>query len=285
MIETPRPFLKWAGGKGQIVPRLLAELPSSFGNYHEPFLGGGALFFALYRQRMMDGRKVYLGDSNKELIRTYKAIRDNVDGVIVALEPLKYDEEQFYELRAVDPTGLLATATAARMIYLNRTCFNGLYRVNRKGQFNVSWGRYKDPLICDEVNLRAVSAALADVEFMDTSFEGMSSKTKPGDLVYLDSPYLPVSATANFTSFTRFGFSLEDHEWLRKMFFDLATGNVFVLMSSSDNEWARESYKFVGRIMEVRARRSINSKATKRGKVKELLIASYPEDQQLGLAL
>lgn len=285
MNENPRPFLKWAGGKGQVLPRLLAELPSSFGNYHEPFLGGGALFFALCRQGRMAGRKIYLGDSNEELICTYKAIRDNVEGVIRKLKPLKYDEDQFYEVRAMNPATMLPTVKAARMIYLNRTCFNGLYRVNKKGRFNVSWGRYTDPLICDEPNLRAVSAVLAGVDFMDTSFEAAASKAKSGDFVYLDPPYLPASATANFTNFTRFGFSINDHEWLLQMFQNMAGIGVFVLLSNSDNEWTRERYSFNNRIMEVRARRSINSKGTSRGKVKELLIASYPEDKQSALAL
>ncbi len=285
MNENPRPFLKWAGGKGQILPRLLAELPSNFGDYHEPFLGGGALFFALCRQRRMAGRKIYLSDSNAELIATYKAIRDDVDGVIRRLEQLKYDEDKFYEVRAMNPAGMLPMAKAARMIYLNRTCFNGLYRVNKKGRFNVSWGRYTDPLICDEPNLRAVSAVLAGVEFRDGSFEATHSKAKAWDLVYLDPPYLPTSATANFTSFTRLGFSIKDHEWLNQMFVDMAGAGAFVLLSSSDSEWARDRYRLGSRIMEVHARRSINSKATSRGKVKELLIASYPEDKQSALSL
>ncbi len=285
MNENPRPFLKWTGGKGQILPRLLAELPSNFGDYHEPFLGGGALFFALCRQGRMAGRKIYLSDSNAELITTYKAIRDDVDGVIRRLEPLKYDEDKFYEVRAMNPAKLPPTGVAARMIYLNRTCFNGLYRVNKSGRFNTSWGRYTDPLICDEPNLRAVSAVLVGVELRGGSFEATRSKAKAGDLVYLDPPYLPASATANFTSFTNLGFSIKDHEWLLQMFWDMAGIGAFILLSNSDSEWAREHYRLGSRIMEVRARRSINSKGTSRGKVKELLIASYPEDKQSALAL
>ncbi len=285
MSENPRPFLKWAGGKGQLLPRLLAELPSSFGDYHEPFLGGGALFFALCRQGRMAGRKIYLSDSNVELIRTCKAIRDDVEGVIHRLKPLKYDEDRFYEVRAMNPATLMPTAIAARMIYLNRTCFNGLHRVNKSGRFNVSWGRYTDPLICDVENLRAVSAALAGVEFGSVSFEATRSKVKPGDFVYLDPPYLPTSATANFTSFTRSGFSINDHEWLLQTFRDMARAGAFILLSNSDNEWTRDRYRFDTRIMEIGARRSINSKATSRGKVKELLIASYPEDKQRALAI
>ncbi len=286
-LPVPRPFLKWAGGKGQLLPRLLAELPSRFGDYHEPFLGGGALFFALCRQRRMSGRSIFLSDNNAELARTWKAIRDNIEGVIRTLAPLKYDKDQFAEVRAMDPATLLPTATAARMIYLNRTCFNGLYRVNRKGQFNVSFGRYDDPLICDEENLRAVSAALAGVRIEARPFalpiDGDAGGIRSGSLVYLDPPYLPVSETANFDKFTREGFGPKQHMDLAFDFDALAKAGVLVMLTASDTAWTRVHY--AGRsIVAVKARRSINSKATARGVVMELIVKSY-EDPQVGLAV
>ena len=292
--STPRPFLKWAGGKRQLLPKLLEAMPESFGDYHEPFLGGGALFFGLSSAERLDGRRVYLADSNAELVQTYKAIRDDVEAVINSLGHLEYDEALFYKVRAIDPAGLDATAVAARMIYLNRTCFNGLYRVNKKGKFNVSWGRYTDPVICDAENLRAVSCALDGVSLecqrFETPFDGMydpaklRDRVKPQSFVYLDPPYMPVSTTANFTGFTRDGWGHEQNAELLGMFAAYVNGGAFVLLSSSDDKWARNRYRNWS-ITALQARRSINSNATKRGPVLELLIASYEKGGQLGLEI
>ncbi len=278
----PRPFLKWAGGKTRLAPTIAARRPRAFGTYHEPFVGGGALFFYLYRQGLV--RKAILSDINAELIATYRAVRDHVEQVIRILQSFPHDEKFFYSLRAVDPRTLDLPHLAARMIYLNKTAYNGLYRVNRRGQFNVPFGRYKRPRYLDPDNLRAVSKALQKVELRCVSFEAVLSWAQPGDWVYCDPPYVPLSATANFTQYQPNGFGLEQQRQLRDTAMLLYENGVAVTLSNSDTPITRELY---GRppfeIEEVLASRFISSKATTRGPVQELLIHAFPQRERAAL--
>jgi DNA adenine methylase len=270
----PKPFIKWAGGKGQLVAELLARAPERFSAYHEPFLGGGALFFALQRAGRLAGCRVVLSDANQELIDTYLAIRNQVGQVIELLRAHKarHSSEHFYEVRAQGPEQLRKRVErAARMIYLNKTGFNGLYRVNSKGKFNVPLGRYKNPLICDEPNLRAVAKALQPVEIVRAGFEQVLERAKRGDFVYFDPPYVPVSATANFVAYGKDGFSPQHQLGLAQTFAALAKRRVHVMLSNSD---APDVHTLYGafQIDTVQARRSVNSRRDRRGPVGELIV-------------
>jgi len=269
--EPPRPFLKWAGGKTQLVPELLARLPRRFGAYHEPFVGGGALFFALHRAGRLDERRVLLSDVNAELIDTYCAIRSLVSQVIERLAEHRYDRDHFYRVRAQQPEELKLVERAARMIYLNRCGFNGLYRVNAAGRFNVPFGRYSNPRICDAENLRAVARALRGVGLECTPFERVAERAAPGDVVYFDPPYVPLSTTARFTSYARDGFGPAEQQRLAEVFAALAGRGVGVMLSNSDAPLVHELYAGFRRDT-VQARRAVNSRKDRRGPVGELLV-------------
>ena len=264
--RDPRPFLKWAGGKRQLLPELLAQLPENRRTYHEPFLGGGALFFKLQPDRAV------LSDLNERLVRTYRAVRDDVEAVIGALSECRNDKDFYLRTRARDIDAAGDVAVAAWFIYLNKTGFNGLYRVNKKGQFNVPFGGYKNPMICDADNLRACSEVLQGVKILHTDFRHVEEMTEPGDFVYFDPPYVPLSTTASFTSYTRDGFTLEDQTELRDMARNLKHKRVHVLLSNSSVPVIHELYAEGFEQREVYASRAINSDATKRGKVAEALI-------------
>lgn len=269
--ESPiRPFVKWAGGKGQLLEAYKPLLPSAFGRYHEPFVGGGALFFSI---RPACAR---ISDLNDELINAYKVVRQNVEDLIEILEDhgLKHSEEHFYAVRSQDPGAMTEIGRAARFLYLNRTCFNGLYRVNRKGAFNVPFGRYTNPRICDEDNLRAVSASLAGTTIANTPFEAVLDHARAGDFVYFDPPYDVVSKTANFTSFTAEPFGWPKQEELAGVVVTLANRGVKVMVSNADTPRIRELYSNFD-VTTVLARRAINSSAAKRGLISELVIRSY----------
>jgi len=270
---TPRPFLKWVGGKTQLLDQIFSELPESIGNYHEPFMGGGAVFFGLFRTRRLARKRANLSDINQELVDTYQAIKVEVDSVIEALGEHHYESDYYYEVRAQDPWSMSRPERAARMIYLNRCGFNGLYRVNKKGQFNVPFGRYVNPLICDEANLRQVSKALQRATIRHTGFESIVERAKPGDLVYFDPPYVPLSETSNFVSYAKDGFSQGDQEKLAQIVEELSKNDVHVILSNSAAPWVVDRYsKFKVNI--VPARRSINSKASKRGPVGEVVVVA-----------
>ncbi len=273
--DIPRPFLKWAGGKSQILPQLLRFVPSSFNTYHEPFLGGGALFFALYRLGRI--RHAVLSDINTELIDTYRAIRNHVEEIIQLLSTYPYDRDFYYQLRALNPQNLSLPERAARMIYLNRTCYNGLYRVNRKGEFNVPFGRYKNPRILDERNLRAVSKALQYADLYPCSFESVIHRVKPGDFVYFDPPYHPVSETADFTAYHSKGFGPEQQKRLAEIARNLVQHGVSVLLSNSATPFIQNLYAGKFHIHRIHARRFINSKAHRRTGWDELIIGHSDE--------
>lgn len=272
--QLPAPFLKWAGGKGQILTALLARLPKRFNDYHEPFLGGGALFFGLVRAGLLDGHRAILSDTNPELIATYRAIQHDVESVIAALQRHRHDRAEFCRVREQDWRALSPPEAAARMIYLNRTGFNGLYRVNRQGRFNVPFGRYQNPRLCDPDNLRAVSQALRGTRLAVGPFEDVLDRARRGDLVYFDPPYVPLSPTASFVSYAKDGFSLADQERLAETFEKLSRRGVRVMLSNSSAAWVRQRYR-EHRICEVLARRNVNSKAERRGPIKELIVISF----------
>ncbi|GBD37426.1 Modification methylase DpnIIA [bacterium HR36] len=271
----PRPFLKWAGGKTQLVEALRQRIPRPLATYHEPFLGSGALFFHLYREGFL--RQAVLSDINAELMDTYRAIRDHVEAVVALLAHYPYDRDFYYRIREQDPRSLSLPERAARMIYLNKTGYNGLYRVNRQGKFNVPFGRHKKPCYCDPENLRAVSQALQQVELYCASFETVLERAQPGDFVYFDPPYVPVSRTAHFTSYHSAGFGHQEQERLRDIVLTLTQRGVRVMLSNSDTPFVRNLYaEPVFHVDTLRAKRAINCRSTGRGDVPELLITNYP---------
>ena len=277
----PRPFLKWAGGKTQLLNELRARVVAAqpFGRYHEPFLGGGALFFELVRSGCLGSRPAALSDTNGNLIDTYRALRQDVEEVILRLREHaeRHHKEHYYAVRANVPTGL--TDRAARIIYLNRTCFNGLYRENSKGGFNVPMGRYKNPRICDAENLRAVARAMQHAEVETHPFQEVLKVAQPNDLVYFDPPYDPVSQTASFTNYAKAGFDRDAQCLLAEVFRELHHRGVKVLLSNSSTEFVRDLYERFT-VEQVFASRSVNSRSDKRGKVAEVLVRNFdgPKD-------
>lgn len=265
------PFLKYAGGKTALLSEILPRLPKKIGTYYEPFVGGGAVYFALAAEKRF--KHAVLGDANDELMRAYSALAKDIEGVVGALKEHVYEEKYYYTVRALDPWALDPGTRAARLIYLNRTCFNGLYRVNRRGEFNVPFGRYVNPTICDEENLRAVSKVLRRQTLLGgRDFEKSVDPARRGDAVYMDPPYVPVSTTSNFTGYAKGGFGESEQIRLRDCFKTLAARGVHVLLSNSDTPLVRNLYRGF-RIEEVQAPRRVNSKGGKRGNVGELLIS------------
>jgi DNA adenine methylase len=256
--------VKWAGGKRQLLAAILAQIPKEYGTYHEPFLGGGAVFFAL------SPRKAFLSDSNERLVRCYQGIKSNVDEVISLLNDFKRSRRFFERMRRREIDKASDAKVAAWFIYLNKTGFNGLYRVNSKNQFNVPFGDNKNAQIFDAENLKACSKALADAEINSEDFNGVWDRAQPNDLVYFDPPYVPISATSYFTSYTADGFTHDDQVRLRNLALRLKEKGVHVLLSNSSS--AAELYSKDFSVIEVLASRAVNSKAERRGKITELLI-------------
>ncbi len=270
--ERAKPFVKWVGGKGQLVARLRNKMPEKYSRYFEPFLGGGALFFSLMP------RKAFLSDINDELINTYEVVRDNVEGLIRELCKHRYDEEYFYQVRnwdrLEDYLELSPARRASRFIFLNKTCFNGLHRVNSKGFFNVPFGDYVNPLILDAANLRRCSAVLKSSIIRNTSYLSVEESAKTGDFVYFDPPYAPLSATSSFTSYTSSGFSSADQAQLRDLCDRLDRKGVLFMLSNSSAPLILDLYKSFNLSL-VDAKRSINSKGNGRGVIKEVLVTNY----------
>lgn len=274
---APRPFLKWAGGKTQLLEQFVGLYPpaGSFKRYIEPFVGSGAVFFHI--SSLLLAESALLADSNEELINVYCAVRDDVEGLIRRLRRHKayHSKEHFYSVRAQQRGRLDPTARAARLIYLNKTCFNGLYRVNSRGEFNVPMGSYADPPILDEENLRQASLALRRVKLRMGHFTKVLSTATAGDFVYLDPPYHPVSNTSYFTSYTRGSFRIEDQRELARVFRELDRKGCALMLSNSDTPFIKELYEGCGYQFLVSARRNINSKADKRGHITELVVMNY----------
>jgi DNA adenine methylase len=267
------PFLKWAGGKRQLLAHIEALVPERIDTYFEPFLGGAAVFFRLAAGGRF--RRAVLADANPELVYCYQAIRDDVDGVIGELGKFRNNRELYYRVRRRDPSKLSPTARAARLIYLNRCGYNGLYRVNSSGQFNVPFGRYRRPVICDVDRLRAASAALQKARIVCSDFASTLRTVGPGDFVYLDPPYVPLSATSSFTAYAKGPFGSRDQERLADVLRKLASQKVPALLSNSDCETTRTLYRGFDAILSVPARRAINSVGHRRGPVDEILVRSF----------
>ncbi|MBD2091011.1 DNA adenine methylase [Microcoleus sp. FACHB-1515] len=267
-IDSPRPFLKWAGGKGQLLAQYQQHFPTEFSTYYEAFLGGGAVFFALKPSRAV------LTDVNPALVNVYRCIQSDVEAVIDLLTHYQqqHSKEHYYQIRST--AGNTAIEQAARFIYLNRTCFNGLYRENSKGEFNVPIGRYKNPRICYPDVLRSASVALQSAQLQVESFEAVLNSATAQDFVYFDPPYYPISQTSRFTAYSRFAFTEQSQIQLRDTFAALANRGVKVMLSNSDCEFIRDLYAGF-QIHTIAASRAINSNAQRRGKITEVLITSY----------
>jgi DNA adenine methylase len=270
-----RPILKWAGGKARLVPAILPLLPARIETYYEPFVGGAAVFFALASARRF--RRAVLSDLNAELVDVYRGVKHDVEAVIGLLEEYRrrHDADTYYRTREVDPHSLDLVQRAARLIYLNKTGYNGLYRVNRSGQFNVPFGSYVNPAICDEERLRAAARALRarGVRIEVSDFGAAAERARPGDAVYFDPPYVPRSTTANFTSYHREAFDRAAHERLAQALEALTEKGVRAVLSNSDTRFTRQLYdKRRFNVKKVLVTRPINSKSSARGNVAELLV-------------
>ncbi|MBE7484897.1 MAG: DNA adenine methylase [Polyangiaceae bacterium] len=271
-----RPVLKWAGGKTQLLPKILARLPERIDTYFEPFVGGAAVFFALAARGSF--RRAVLADRNPDLVAVYRALQQDVEGVIRALGRMSHSESEYYRVRALSPRGLVQRA--ARIIYLNKTGYNGLYRVNRSGQFNVPFGKYKNPNFCDAENLRAAAAALQGVEIAEADFEAVCARARPGDAVYLDPPYVPLSKTSYFTAYDRHPFGQLEHERLARVFAELEGRGVDAVLSNSNTPETRALYRGF-RAEKVKVARNINSRASARGPIDELLVVAEPAPRRV----
>ncbi|HVJ88603.1 MAG TPA: DNA adenine methylase [Labilithrix sp.] len=269
---APRPILKWVGGKTQLLEQMTPLMPKTYRRYFEPFVGGAAVFFDL-RARHPEV-PAFLSDVNAELVNCYVSVRDSVEAVIAALGTHVYDREHYYAVRAWNPDELEPAERAARTIFLNKTGYNGLYRVNRSGRFNVPFGRFTRPMFCDADNLRACSRALAGVSIKHGDFSTVLRSAKEGDFVYFDPPYVPVSPTSDFTAYVPGGFGADEQRKLAKVFTKLADRGVSVMLSNSDTAFVRELYAGFD-IQVVYATRSVNSNASRRGKLAEVVVRSY----------
>lgn len=267
----PRPFLKWPGGKRSLLPKILDWLPDGpIDCYVEPFLGGGAVFLELARTGRI--RRAILGDRNEELVDVWRTVRDRPGDVIEAVGQWRYDESVYYQVRELDPASLDRVQRAARTLYLNRSGFNGLYRLNSSGRFNVPFGRYTNPLLVDADNLRACAAVLrAGVDLVSGDFQAILGRAPAGACVYCDPPYWPVSATSSFTSYDGCPFGADDQARLGQVFKALPDRGIYGVLSNSWTDGAIGIYGGLDHV-EVAARRGINRDATKRGPVSELLV-------------
>ncbi len=298
IIEDVRPLLKWAGGKRQLLPAFRRYYPASFGRYIEPFVGSGAVFFDLYAAGQLGARRVLLADVNSDLIGCYRAVRDRTEAVIAALADLEAEHRArgaacYYDVRdrRFNPertrlgsrgSDAYTPGLAAMLIYLNRTGYNGLFRLNRQGAFNVPVGRYADPRICDAAHIRACACALAGdgVSLECRPFDETLAAAGAGDFVYCDPPYAPLSRTASFAHYTAGGFTAGDQQRLQAAVIGAARRGAFVVMSNSSAPEIVAAYASVETrmaglaIQRVAARRAINSRATRRGPIEELIISN-----------
>jgi DNA adenine methylase len=268
------PFLKWVGGKRQIMPEIVEQLPKNIKTYIEPFIGGGAVLFHL------QPKKAVVNDFNSELINVYRVIKNNLEELIIDLQKHKNDSDYFYEIRGIDRTDKFKKLTdiekASRVIYLNKTCFNGLYRVNNSGEFNSPFGKYKNPNIVNEPTLRVVSYYLNenDIQLCNTDYEEIMKTASKSSFIYLDPPYHPVSESSNFTGYVQGGWGIDDQVRLKKACDELTKRGVKFLQSNSSAELIKDQYKdYI--VCTIKASRSINSNGEKRGEVEELLIKNY----------
>jgi DNA adenine methylase len=287
---APTPFLKWAGGKRKLAPLLIESFPSSFDGhkhrYFEPFIGGGALAFALgdtSKDFFIPGKNLFINDMNPELVITYQVIRDDVSALIKELGRLsnKINEKIYYEMRASSPRGKVKRA--ARFIFLNKTCFNGLWRVNSKGEFNVPFGKAKNPTLFSEENLRACSARLQESTITLGGFEDAIKRARKGDLVYFDPPYIPLTPSASFSQYSKENFGTKDHERLQSTIQSLTDRGVFVLLSNSDTPLTRKTFRKSLTLRRILMARNISSSGNNRKPVFEILGMNYPHRRKTSM--
>ncbi len=264
------PFVKWAGGKKKMLSAYDSLFPSHFETYHEPFLGGGSVF--LYLMHIQRIGRALLSDANAELIHLYRMVRDDVERVVEEVMTYPYDKEFYYAVRALDPQTLTPVRRAARMLYLNRTCFNGLYRVNRKGQFNVPIGRYDSPTICNDTNLRNVSRLLQGIELQSWEYQTVLDVARPGDFVYLDPPYHAVSAGGRSTSSGQNAFSDAQQGQLYQVFRILDRRGCLVMMSNSGTPLVKQLYRGYD-VKELHGARP--ARGARRGRNTDLVVRNY----------
>jgi DNA adenine methylase len=268
------PFLKWVGGKRQIMPQIEQHLPKAIKLYIEPFIGGGAVLFHL------QPKNAIINDFNSELVNVYRVIKDNLEHLIVDLHQHKNESEYFYEIRALDRTKSFDELTdverASRIIYLNKTCYNGLYRVNNSGEFNSPFGKYKNPNIVNEPTLRAVSSYLNsnNIRIENTDYETILKQADENSFVYLDPPYHPVSNSSNFTGYIQGGWNESDQIRLKETCDMLTKQGVKFMQSNSCVDFIKDLYSDY-QIQIIKANRAINSDGEKRGEVEEVLIKNY----------
>ena len=270
--EETYPIVKWVGGKRQLMFELLKNMPKSYNRYFEPFIGGGALFFELQPQNG------YISDMNEELINLYSVVRDDVYELIEDLNKEKVPKEYFLKIRNLHRpekyNSLSDVKKASRFVYLNRTCFNGMYRVNSQGQFNVPFGNYKNPRIVDAENLINCSKLLKNTEICCADFSEILNKVQKGDFVYFDPPYVPLNETSSFTSYTKDGFDIDMQFKLRDVCDELDSMGVMFMLSNSDTKLVNELYSNY-EIKKVFASRAINANPNGRGKITEVLVKNY----------
>lgn len=274
-IRLVAPVVKWVGGKRQLLDDLTPLFPKEITSYCEPFLGGGAVLFKL------QPNTAFVNDINSDLIQMYEVIRDDVEGLIAALSEHPNEEEHFYSVRDWDRDSkqyqkLSNVQKAARVIYLNKTCYNGLFRVNNAGKFNTPFGHYKNPNIVNAPTLRAVSTYFqqAKITFYNTDYAAVLSEVPHGTFVYLDPPYDPVSDTSNFTGYTKGGFDRNEQIRLRECCDELNRRGIKFMLSNSATEFIMDQYGAY-KITVVKAKRAINSNAAKRGQVDEVVVRNY----------
>ena len=274
-IILAAPVLKWVGGKRQLMSEIEKVLPKTYTTYYEPFIGGGAVLFEL------QPNKAVINDVNGELINLYNVIKDDVELLIEDLKKHENTPEYFYSIRELDRKkdkyeNLSNVEKASRIVYLNKTCFNGLFRVNKAGEFNSPFGKYKNPNIVDEVTLRAVSKYFnkADIKILNGDFEASLKGIRKGAFVYLDPPYDPVSNSANFTGYDKGGFNRDEQIRLKKLCDKLDKKGVKFLLSNSATDFIKDLYKDYN-IKIVKAKRAINSNGNARGEVDEVLVRNY----------
>ena len=277
-LSEPKPFVKWAGGKRQLMSELEKNFPIKFGTYLEPFLGGGAVMFDLLAKN--SNLKCNVSDLNSDLVLAYVTIRDRLGRLIESLEnhSKNYHKDStgyYYEVRKQEPKNQIEKVS--RLLFLNKTCFNGLYRVNSKGKFNVPLGRYTNPNIVNKENLETVSKALQSekIKISCRDFESVISDAKKGDFVYFDPPYQPVSDTANFTSYTHRDFTEDDLERLADLANQLNSKGCKVILSNSNSKTVKKLFSSEWKIKEIKANRAINSNSQKRTGHKEIIIRNY----------
>jgi DNA adenine methylase len=286
MQPFPKPFLKWAGGKTQLLSQIAPYFPTKFNRYCEPFTGSAAVYWHLYSLRKQGvvqfvapaDASVRLADSNTDLINCYQVVRDDVAALIEKLTAHRehHQKDYYYHIRAQTVAELSPVERAARLIYLNKTCYNGLYRVNRAGQFNVPIGRYKNPTIFDAATLQSASHALHGVEIVHADFRELRHWAQAGDFIYFDPPYAPLTKTASFTSYTAVTFGEREQQELAAVFHELDRRGCRLMLSNSWTPAILSLYQKNFHCLEVKASRAINSKASKRGPVSELLVTNYP---------